>query len=180
GFQRCGKAHLFFHLFRKSVIIFIVNLLLASFRPVLFCCSLLSFHHISIYIQPSPHMFHGFPSVRLTVLSRHIFGSTHADSSNTVANTAVLRRCRTRLIIIVYNVHVHSFATVTSGSCPVIKHIVAHIHIFTFLRRNMRTQTGHATFVMSHQIMMKGRPVSAYNGSVTMFSLSMPGCTQTF
>src|SRR5690606_21209851 len=113
-------------------------------------------------------------------LSGYIFGSTDADRSNTVADATVLRCCRTGLVIIVDNVHVHSFPTVTSGSRPVIKHIVAHIHIFPFLRRNMRSKTRHTTFVMRHQIMMKGRPVSAYNGSITMFPLRMSGCTKAF
>ena len=125
-------------------------------------------------------MFHRFPNIRFTIRLGTIFRSTHSKSGNTIAYSTVFGSSRTRFIIIVHDVHMHSLSTVAAISRPIIKNIVPHIHMLTFLSERTGTKSGKTAFMVCQQIMMKRRFRSSPDGSISVFSFGMTGRPKAF
>ena len=181
GVQRFGQAHFFPDFFRESVVAgSCIDLFVNSFRPVIFGHFRTAFDYIAIYIKCSPYMLHRFPHIGSTISSGTIFSGTHPDCRYTIAYRAILRSGRSRLIIVVHDIHMHGFSTVATVSRPIIEDVVAHIHVFALLRKRTRAKAWHTTFVMRQQIMMERSFRPSPNGTVPVSALCMACRTKTF
>src|SRR5574344_1889129 len=86
---------------------------------------------------------------------------------------------RSRLIVVVYDIHVHAFTAVAAVAAPVVEHIVTHIHPLVQLGGRSRTEARFPTAVMAHQVMVKAGTASTPVAAVSVRSLRVTGILQT-
>ena len=147
-----------------------------TFCPVVCRNIIVSFHHVSRYIESSPFMQGRIPVVVRTIVFSHIIESTNTNLGYTVTDTVCfLTRIssRSRFIIIVYNIYILIFGSVTALSCPVIEYIIPDIDILIKLCAGARAQTRNTAFAMCYQVMVIGSFVSTPVSSVAMCTLAM-------
>jgi deoxycytidylate deaminase len=79
------------------------------------------------------------------------------------------------LEIIVHDVYIHCFSTVTPVSAPVVDNIVAEIRTLVKLRSRARSKPWGAAGVMSKQVVMIGCAGPTPNGTISVCTLGMAG-----
>ena len=173
GFERRTQFHLCLYLIVECIVtLFVVDLFVDAFCPVVGGDIGVSLYHISIYIELSPYVFHRFPCVGSTVGIGTISGCSDTDFGNAVTYGAI-GSSRSRLIVIVHDIYFHAFTAITSVAGPVIEYIIAQIHIFTFLCSGTRAETGDTTFMVGHQIVMVGSMSASPVTAITMYSFAV-------
>ena len=154
--QRFGQTHFLFHFLCECIVTrSIIDLPVKTFGPVILGYFLISFDDIAVYIEFPPYVFHWFPGIGSAVCIHAILLYAYSYGGNTVADRAVFRCSRSWFIIIVHNIDTHAFSAIATVSGPVVEYVIPHIHVFAFLSKWTRSQTGYTTFVMCQQIMMK-------------------------
>src|SRR5574344_184628 len=86
---------------------------------------------------------------------------------------------RSRLIVVVYDIHVHAFTAVAAVAAPVVEHIVTHIPPLVQLGGRARTEARFPTAGMAHQVMVKSGTASTPVAAVSVRSLRVTGILQT-
>ena len=148
GCQRSGEMHFCFYLIIKRVITSrVINLPIDTLRPIVRCHLGIAFYHVAIYIERTPFVHHREPYIRCSIFLMTIIISADSNSGNPITDI-IVRSCRSRLIIVVHYVHVHTFTAITTVATPIVEHIVTHIHIFVLLCFRTRAKTGHTASVM--------------------------------
>ena len=179
--QRFGQTHFLFHFLCECIVTrSIIDLPVNTFGPVILGYFLISFDDIAVYIKFPPYVFHWFPGIGSAVCIHAILLYAYSYGGNTVADRAVFRCSRSWFIIIVHNIDTHAFSAIATVSGPVVEYVIPHIHVFAFLSKWTRPQTGYTTFVMCQQIMMKRSFCSSPDRSISMFAFSMTCCAKTF
>ena len=88
-------------------------------------------------------------------------------------------RCSSWLIIVVHDVHIHSFTAIAAVAAPVVYHVVTHIHPFVSLGSGTRTQSWSSRIVVGKQVMMIRRTASTPVATIAMGTFGMSGVLQT-
>ena len=141
GFERRTQFHLCLYLIVECIVtLFVVDLFVDAFCPVVGGDIGVSLYHISIYIELSPYVFHRFPCVGSTVGIGTISGCSDTDFGNAVTYGAI-GSSRSRLIIIVNKVSFMSkkfpilrgvFSSITSpATTPIVIYIIYIFQIDT-------------------------------------------------
>ncbi len=114
-----------------------------------------------------------------------IFGTDSADPGckNAIDQFCVLHSGIGRFIIIVYQIVKASLTCVAAiDRSPVVNDVVAEIHFFVLRSASLpaSVKTGSTTGVVSNQIVVKTRGLSAPNAAITMLSFLVNGIGQAF
>ena len=180
GFKRSIQFHFGFYLIIEGVVaLFIIDLFIDTFCPVVGSDGRIALYHIAVYVELSPYMFHWLPCIRSAVGIGTVCRSSYADLGDTVTY-CTLRGCGTWFVVVVYDVYFHTFTTITSIACPVVEYIVAQVHILPFLCSRTRAKAGYTAFVVSHQVVMIRCMGTSPVTAIPVFPFAVSGSAQAF
>ena len=98
--------------------------------------------HVAIHVILTPNVPHQVPLVRLGSAVMGVFAGSYAHRSDAhLYLFAASQGARTRLVVVVYDVYLLSFATVTSVATPVVHHVIAQVNPLVGLCGCARTKT---------------------------------------
>ena len=173
--DRIGELHFLFDRFVEGAIVAVfIDLIIHTVSPVVVGNRAVQTIYIAVYKELSPNMPHRIPTIPTAIAVLAILRGADIDGSN-----ALLNACRTRLgtgtrfIIIIDDIHIHTFAAITTITGPIIDNVIAHIHTFVGLCTLTRSETWRTAVVMSHQIVMITGSRSAPIAAITMRSFAM-------
>ena len=128
-------------------------LVVDAVRPVVLRHLRITAVHVARNIILAPYVPHLIPHIGVRTVMVGVLRSADVGGGNTLS--AMVSRCsRTRLEVIVDNVHRHGFATVATVGSPVVDDIVAQVHAFVLLSERTRTKTRRARSVVGYQVVM--------------------------
>ena len=170
----CQPDGVFRLLGESSVTLFVVNLRINSFFPVLVGHVAILGIDVAVDEVFPPSMPHHVPFVGLVGIVVGILGCSDANLCNACGNAfATLHGARTGLVVVVHDVHVLTFTTIAAVAAPVIEHVVADIHPFIGLRAHTRTQARTTGVVVSQQVVVVGSTATAPVAAIAVGTLGM-------
>ena len=89
------------------------------------------------------------------------------------------RRARSRLVVVVDNVHLHTLSTIAAIAAEVVDDIVAIVHTFVELSGGSRTEARCARGVMGYQIVVERCSAATPVAAVSVCALRMTAVHQT-
>ena len=93
--------------------------------------------------------------------------------------TQIIWCTRSRLIVIVHDVHRHGLPAITTIFRPVIDDVVAKVHSLVLLGKGTRTESGCARGVMSYQVVMIRGSASSPIAAISVLAFLVAGIVQT-
>ena len=143
-------------LFGKGEINLVVihNLIADSVIPVVCGYIIMPCIDISADIILSPYMPHSIPGIRLGRTMTSIGRCPYTDRRNSFIHIVLRTRTRSRLIVVIDDIHIHTLTTIAAVSVPVIHHAVTKIHPLVLLSSDTRTETRTTTDMKGKKIMM--------------------------
>ena len=109
-----------------------------------------------------------------------ILGVAHANLGDALLNLlAALGSARTRLVVVVDEIDVHTLTAIAAIAAPVVEDVVADINTLVGLCGLTRTQSRTARVVVSQQVMVVGGTAATPVATIAVGTLLMTTVAQT-